>query len=48
MQTATGQAAGRMLGTFLTFNFVTIGWLFFVLSTPGEAMQALLKMAGIV
>jgi alginate O-acetyltransferase complex protein AlgI len=48
IQTPTGQAAGRILGTFLTFNFVTVGWLFFVLSTPGEAWQALLKLAGVL
>jgi alginate O-acetyltransferase complex protein AlgI len=48
MQTATGQTAGRIVGTFLTFNFVTVGWLFFVLSTPVEAWQVLLKLVGVV
>jgi alginate O-acetyltransferase complex protein AlgI len=46
MQTTAGHTAGTIVGTFLTFNFVTLGWLFFVLSTPGEAWQALLKLAG--
>jgi len=48
IQTPAGQIAGRIVGTFLTFNFVTVGWLFFVLSTPGEAWQALLKLAGVL
>lgn len=32
---------------FLTFNFVTLGWLFFVLPTPSIAWGALLKLFGL-
>jgi alginate O-acetyltransferase complex protein AlgI len=41
-----GQLASRAAGVFLTFNFVTVGWLFFVLSTPELAWRALLRLAG--
>jgi alginate O-acetyltransferase complex protein AlgI len=34
-------------GIFLTFNFVSLGWLFFTLSTPRLAWTALLKLFGI-
>ena len=36
----------RAAGVFLTFNFVTVGWLFFVLSTPALAWRALLLLVG--
>ncbi len=34
-------------GIFLTFNFVSLGWLFFTLSTPQLAWMALLKLLGL-
>jgi D-alanyl-lipoteichoic acid acyltransferase DltB (MBOAT superfamily) len=37
----SGQLALNTIGIFLTFNFVSLGWLFFTLSTPGLAFQAL-------
>ena len=45
-QTRGGQTALNLAGIFLTFNFVAIGWLFFTLSTPAIAWQALLKLFG--
>ena len=45
-----GFPAAQMLlnftGVFLTFNFVSIGWLFFSLSTPELAWNAALKLFG--
>ncbi len=37
----TGQLVLNTIGIFLTFNFVSLGWLFFTLSTPALAFQAL-------
>jgi D-alanyl-lipoteichoic acid acyltransferase DltB (MBOAT superfamily) len=34
-------------GIFLTFNFVSLGWLFFTLSTPALAWTALLRLFGL-
>jgi D-alanyl-lipoteichoic acid acyltransferase DltB (MBOAT superfamily) len=34
-------------GMFLTFNFVSLGWLFFALSTPALAWSAMLKLFGV-
>lgn len=36
----------QFAGTFLTFNFVSLGWLFFALPSPGLAWNAMLKLAG--
>lgn len=41
------QTALNYLGVFLTFNFVSLSWLFFALSTPDLAWTALLKLLGI-
>jgi alginate O-acetyltransferase complex protein AlgI len=41
-----GQMLSRAAGMFLTFHFVTVGWLFFVLSTPDLAWHALLRLLG--
>jgi alginate O-acetyltransferase complex protein AlgI len=41
-----GQMVSRAVGIFLTFNFVTVGWLFFVLSSPELAWRALLRLVG--
>jgi D-alanyl-lipoteichoic acid acyltransferase DltB (MBOAT superfamily) len=35
------------MGVFLTFNFVSLGWLFFSLSTPAMAGRTLLRLFGI-
>ncbi|MCC7118877.1 MAG: MBOAT family protein [Anaerolineales bacterium] len=34
------------LGMFLTFNFVSLGWLFFTLPTPALALNAMSKLFG--
>ena len=39
-----GQLLLTASGIFLTFNFVSLGWLFFTLSTPALALQALAKL----
>ncbi|HEX2696787.1 MAG TPA: MBOAT family O-acyltransferase, partial [Anaerolineales bacterium] len=46
-QTRGGQLAMNVIGVFLTFNFVALGWLFFTLSTPAIAWQAMLKLFGL-
>lgn len=40
------QKGMQFVGTFLTFNFVSLGWLFFALPTPESAWSAMLKLAG--
>jgi alginate O-acetyltransferase complex protein AlgI len=45
-KTRTGLVVMNLFGVFLTFNFVTLGWLFFNLSTPAIAWQAILKLFG--
>jgi D-alanyl-lipoteichoic acid acyltransferase DltB (MBOAT superfamily) len=44
---AQGQLLLSAMGIFLTFNFVSLGWLFFTLSTPALAWQVMLKLFGI-
>ena len=46
-QSPRGQMAANVLGVFLTFNYVALGWLFFTLSTPAIAWQAMLKLFGL-
>ncbi|HUI88179.1 MAG TPA: MBOAT family O-acyltransferase [Anaerolineales bacterium] len=46
-QSPNGQMAMNALGTLLTFNYVALGWLFFTLSTPTLAWQAMLKLFGL-
>lgn len=46
-QSRTGQTALNLSSIFLTFNFVAVGWLFFTLSTPAIAWQALFKLFGL-
>ena len=41
-----GQRVMNVIGVFLTFNYVTLGWLFFTLSTPALAWKAMLKLFG--
>ena len=46
-QSPRGQMAMNALGVFVTFNYVALGWLFFNLSTPAIAWQAMLKLFGL-
>lgn len=46
MQVGAGRIAASAVGTFLTFNYVALGWLFFVLPTPVIAWHAILKLLG--
>jgi alginate O-acetyltransferase complex protein AlgI len=46
-QTQYGQLAANALDIFLTFNFVSLGWLFFNLSSPATAWLAMQKLFGI-
>lgn len=43
-ETRAGHITLKIINTFLTFNFVALGWLFFNLSTPAVAWQAMLKL----
>ncbi|HNQ93676.1 MAG TPA: MBOAT family O-acyltransferase [Anaerolineales bacterium] len=45
---ASGQRGLQCIGTFLTFNFVSLGWLFFALPSPESAWNAMLKLAGVL
>ena len=38
----------QFAGTLLTFNFVSLGWLFFALPSPELAWNAMLKLAGML
>jgi alginate O-acetyltransferase complex protein AlgI len=42
-----GQIALQVLSVFLTFNFVSLGWLFFTLSSPQSAVRTLLALFGV-
>lgn len=47
----TSLSSQRLLqfaGTLLTFNFVSLGWLFFALPSPELAWNAMLKLAGML
>ncbi len=46
-KTGWGARAWNYAGIFLTFQYVTLGWLFFCLSTPALAWNALLKLFGV-
>ncbi len=46
LQTAQAQRIMNYAGVFLTFNFVALGWLFFELSSPAVAWQALRALFG--
>ena len=41
------QTVFKYSGMFLTFNFVSLSWLFFALSTPALAWSAMLKLFGV-
>jgi alginate O-acetyltransferase complex protein AlgI len=45
---AAWQQLLHVLGVFLTFNFVSLGWLFFTLSTPALTLNAFAKLLGII
>ncbi len=47
MRTPRGQRFSNAAGVVLTFNYVAVGWLFFTLSTPALAWQAILKLFGL-
>ncbi len=44
MQNGRGLQLAKAAGVFLTFNYVAVGWVFFSLSKPGVAWQAILKL----
>lgn len=46
-ETVTGQRIVRYSGIFLTFNFVSLGWLFFSLSTPAKVWDAVTILFGV-
>jgi D-alanyl-lipoteichoic acid acyltransferase DltB (MBOAT superfamily) len=43
----TGQALLKFVNPFLTFNFVSLGWLFFILPTPSLTWDAFLRLFGV-
>jgi alginate O-acetyltransferase complex protein AlgI len=45
--TLTGQRVLRVAGIFLTFNFVSLGWLFFSLSTPAKVWSVMAILFGV-
>ena len=46
-RTPAGQAILRYSGIFLTFNFVSLGWLFFSLSTPARVWGVMAVLFGV-
>lgn len=46
-QARWGHVLVSSLGVFLTFNFVALGWLFFVLSSPSLSWQTVLRLFGL-
>jgi len=42
-----GHVIAHYAGIFLTFNFVSLGWLFFALSTPASVWGVFLKLIGV-
>jgi D-alanyl-lipoteichoic acid acyltransferase DltB (MBOAT superfamily) len=46
-ETSMGQAIMKYSGVFLTFNFVSLGWLFFALPTPTRAWAVMAILFGI-
>ena len=44
----SSQRLFQFAGIFLTFNFVSLGWLFFALPSPESAWNAMLKLAGVL
>ena len=46
-ETPAGQRIVRYSGIFLTFNFVSLGWLFFSLSTPMKVWAVMAVLFGV-
>ncbi|HLO17181.1 MAG TPA: MBOAT family O-acyltransferase [Anaerolineales bacterium] len=46
-ETHTGKTILRASGVFLTFNFVSLGWLFFALSTPAKVWNVMAILFGV-
>jgi len=46
-KTMTGARVLKVAGIFLTFNFVSLGWLFFTLSTPARVWSAMTILFGV-
>jgi alginate O-acetyltransferase complex protein AlgI len=46
-RTLTGERILRYAGIFLTFNFVSLGWLFFTLSTPAKVWSVIAVLFGV-
>lgn len=46
-KTPTGQALVKYSGVFLTFNFVSLGWLFFALPTPTRVWAVMAILLGV-
>ncbi|HEY5730184.1 MAG TPA: MBOAT family O-acyltransferase [Anaerolineales bacterium] len=46
VKTGKGEAVLRYSGVFLTFHYVTVGWLFFFLPDPATAWGTLLRLFG--
>jgi D-alanyl-lipoteichoic acid acyltransferase DltB (MBOAT superfamily) len=47
-KTLIGQRVLKYSGVFLTFNFVSLGWLFFSLSTPAQVWSVMAILFGAV
>jgi len=46
-ETPPGRILLRYSGIFLTFHFVSLGWLFFILPTPGQVWAVLAILLGV-
>jgi len=46
-KTLAGERALKVAGIFLTFNFVSLGWLFFTLSTPARVWTVMAVLFGV-
>jgi D-alanyl-lipoteichoic acid acyltransferase DltB (MBOAT superfamily) len=46
-KTLGGQALLHYSGVFLTFNFVSLSWLFFTLPTPASVWQVMAILFGV-
>jgi alginate O-acetyltransferase complex protein AlgI len=46
-KTLIGERVLRIAGVFLTFNYVSLGWLFFTLSTPTKVWSTLAILFGV-
>jgi len=47
-KTLTGERVLRVAGIFLTFNFVSLGWRFFTLTTPAKVWSAMTVLLGVL